>query len=142
VFYNRIKRAAGKVAIGCAALFCTSLLGCSPFQGDVDFARKFIVRLENADPAVASDMAPSLLAMASAQTIDTTIRPRLPTAAIDSIVFVSREVDSSMPATVRMITLNVFGGSEYSIADVYLETEKNGKTLVNTIRVRGPSSLP
>jgi hypothetical protein len=41
-----------------------------------------------------------------------------------------------------MITLNVFGGSEYSIADVYLETEKNGKTLVNTIRVRGPSSLP
>jgi hypothetical protein len=140
-YLERVK-IVGMLALGGAALLLASLLACSPYQPDVEFARTFIMRLKAADPMVASDMAPALLAMASAQTIETSIGSRLPTAAIDSIVFVSRKIDSSMPATVRAITLNVFGGTEYSAAKVFLETEKNGTTMVNTISVQGPVRLP
>ena len=91
---------------------------------------------------MAADMAPSLIAMAGSwQMIDTTMKHRMPASDIDSAVFVSREINSDWPPTVRKIKLKLFGRGEYSIADVALETEKDGKTLVNTIQIMGPLPL-
>ena len=131
------------VALRSLVLSIALLCGCSSVRSDVEFARSFIIGLKNADPGIEAAMAPTLLSMAGWwQVIDASIKQTQPKAPIDSIIFVSREINSSMPATVRVIKLRVFGGAEFSIADVFLETAKNGKPLVNTIRVQGPSPLP
>jgi hypothetical protein len=118
------------------------LSACTPFKADVEFARTFIRHLKSHDPAMAADMAPSLIAIAGSwQVIDSTMKDRMPASDIDSAVFVSREIKSEWPPTVRRIKLNLFGRGEYSVADVALETEKDGRTLVNTIAIAGPLPL-
>lgn len=125
-----------------ATLILASLSACTPYKADVEFARGFIHHLKSHDPAMAADMAPSLIAVAGSwQMIDTTMKHRMPASDIDSAVFVSREINSDWPPTVRKIKLKLFGRGEYSIADVALETEKDGKTLVNTVQIQGPLPL-
>jgi hypothetical protein len=128
-------------AFSFALLVAACMSGCSNVRKDEDFSRNFLVRIMSGDPSIAMDMDSTLLSQAGSwQVVNTTIRARLPIAAIDSITFMSRKKDSSMPSTVRSVTLNVFGGQQYSVAEVFLETGKAGKTLVNTIRVQGPST--
>jgi hypothetical protein len=141
--HDRTAKVPRVVALRSLVLSIALLCGCSSVRSDVEFARSFIIGLKNADPGIEAEMAPTLLSMAGSwQVVDASIKQTLPKAPIDSIIFVSREINSSMPATVRVIKLRVFGGTEFSLADVFLETAKNGKPLVNTIRVQGPSPLP
>ena len=129
-----------RMAIGsCTAIFAFFLLGCSTVRNDTQFAHDFLIELKSGDSSIASKVDPAVLADAGSwKVLDTSLQARLPATAIDSIIFVSREAGSSLPPTVRIVTMRVFGGRQYSIAAVYLETVKNGQTLVYTIRVQGP----
>jgi hypothetical protein len=136
---SRPARALGIAIFSCAALFLASLPACARVHSDEEFARNFLVRIKSGDSSIAGDMSPTLAADAGSwQVLDTAMQARMPATTLDSIRFVSLKVGSSLPATERIVRLNVFGGQQYSVAEVTLETAKGGRTLVNTIRVLGP----
>jgi hypothetical protein len=127
----------------CYAIVIACACGCSGVKRDEDFSRNFIIRLRAGDPSVESDMNSTLLALAGSwQSLRKTISARFPTEPIDSIVFVSKGRSSSLPKSVRMLTLNVFGGRQFSTVELYLETGNKGQPILNTIRATGPESLP
>jgi hypothetical protein len=122
-------------------LICFS--NCSGVRKDEDFARNFLIGLKAGDPSIAADMDSALVAQAGTwQVVATSLQARLPAGNIDSAVFVSLESRSSLPSTVRIVKLNVFGEKQRSLAEVFLETARNGRRMVNTIRVTGPMTLP
>lgn len=130
------------ITLGCAAIFAC-LVGCTELRKDQDFARNFLIRLKATDPSIAADMDSTLLRQAGSwQLFDTRLQPRLPAGAIDSIHFVSIGSRSSLPPSMRIITLKVFGGQQYSVAQIYLDTDASGKLLVNTIQLEGPFPRP
>jgi hypothetical protein len=47
-----------------------------------------------------------------------------------------------MPKSVRLITLNVFGGRKFSKVEMFLETGGKGQPMLNTIGATGPLDLP
>lgn len=120
-----------------------SAWGCSGVTRDTNFSRDFLVRLRAGDPSVAGVIDSTLLSEAGSwQSLRATVESRLPSDSLDSIVFVSKTTNSKMPRSVRLVTLNVFAGRTFSTVEMYLETGKNGKTMLNTIRTTGPVALP
>jgi hypothetical protein len=124
-------------------LLAICVSGCEGVNSDVEFSRTFLNRLKAGDPSVATEMDSSLLAVAGPwQSVRSTIVARLPPGAVDSIVFVSREKNSSMPRSVRLITVKVFGGRKVSRVEMFLETGKRGQPMLNTIGATGPVDSP